>query len=87
MHMNSLQHNRNHRQWLKLALRVFTLYLNQQDQSRLLLQNGYDQVAKYYDTYWTQPISNYSKKMVQILNPVKNSRSLDLTCGRISRTR
>ena len=71
----------NHRHWCKLGLRILNLYLNQKHPSRNFVQSGYNEVASYYDTYWTPHMSQYSTDMLKKLSPAKGGDCLDLTCG------
>ena len=70
-----------HRQWFKLGLRAFDLYLNQGNDSSKLVKTGYNEVASFYDTYWTSFMSNLSEDMLKRLEPPKGGTCLDLTCG------
>lgn len=70
-----------HRHWWKLGLRVFDLYLNRRQPARNLVQSGYNQVASFYDTYWTSYMSFLSSDMVKKLAPPAGGDCLDLTCG------
>ena len=70
-----------HRHWFKLGLRAFDIYLNQENYSSKLVQTGYDEVASFYDTYWTSHMSYLSEEMLKRLEPPKGGNCLDLTCG------
>ncbi len=67
--------------WFKLGLRSFEVYLNQEDRSRALVQTGYNEIASFYDSYWTQYMSALSEDMLKRLEPSTQGRCLDLTCG------
>ncbi|MBN1859967.1 MAG: class I SAM-dependent methyltransferase [Candidatus Thermoplasmatota archaeon] len=71
----------SNRHWCKLGLRIFNLYLNQKHPSRDFVESGYNEVASFYDTYWTPYMSQYSLDMLKKLNPAKGGDCLDLTCG------
>jgi ubiquinone/menaquinone biosynthesis C-methylase UbiE len=70
-----------HRHWFKLGIRAFDIYLNQDNYSSKLVQTGYNEVATFYDTYWTEYMSYFSEEMLQRLEPPKRGKCLDLTCG------
>lgn len=70
-----------HRQWFKLGLRAFTLYLNKEHDSNKLVQTGYNEVASFYDTYWTKYMSSLSEDLLKRVQPPKQGNCLDLTCG------
>ena len=69
------------RHWIKLCLRALNIYINQSDNTYKLVKNGYDKIAKFYDTFWTKYIHSLSEDMLIRLSPPKDSKSLDLTCG------
>jgi ubiquinone/menaquinone biosynthesis C-methylase UbiE len=70
-----------HRHWIKLGMRAFAIYLNQEERSRKLVQAGYNEVASFYDSYWTEDMSHLSENMLKRVDPPKEGKCLDLTCG------
>lgn len=70
-----------HRRCVKLGIRAFDVYLNQKDHPKQLVQVGYNEIACFYDTYWTKFMSYLSMDMLKRLNPLKGGKCLDLTCG------
>jgi len=70
-----------HRQWFKLGLRAFDLCLNQRNDSSKLVQTGYNEVASFYDTFWTTYMASLSEDLLKRVEPPKQGKCLDLTCG------
>lgn len=70
-----------HQHWIKLGLRAFEAYLNQGDSPRTLVQRGYNEIASFYDTYWTPFMSTLSQDMLKRLELPQQGKCLDLTCG------
>jgi len=70
-----------HRHWIKLGLRFLHLYLNQENLTKKLVEAGYDEIAIFYDTYWTDYMAYLTVDMLKKLDPLKGGNCLDLTCG------
>lgn len=79
--MNDKKRAKKRRHWIKLCLRALKIYINQPDNTSFLVKTDYNNIAKFYDNYWTQYINSLSENMLIRLNPPKSSKSLDLTCG------
>ncbi|MBN1280238.1 MAG: class I SAM-dependent methyltransferase [Candidatus Thermoplasmatota archaeon] len=69
------------KQWLGLGARAFQLYVTQQDVSTQLVQQGYDEIAGFYDTYWTEYMHHLTDVMLTRLHPARGGDALDVTCG------
>jgi len=69
------------RHWLKLGIRFFHLYLNQENRTKQLVETGYDEVASSYDAHWTEYMANLTRDMLRKLDPLRGGDCLDLTCG------
>jgi len=69
------------RQWFKLGLRAFDLYLNQRNDSSKLVQTGYNEVASFYDPFWTKYMASLSEDLLKRVEPPRQGKCLDLTCG------
>jgi ubiquinone/menaquinone biosynthesis C-methylase UbiE len=67
--------------WIQLGLRAFYVFLNQKENSPTLVQKGYNDIASFYDTYWTQYMAAISEDMLKRLAPHPYGKCLDLTCG------
>lgn len=79
--MDNQKRFKNRKHWIKLSLRFFKKYINQSDLTNSLVKTDYDKIAEFYDAYWTEYMHGLSENMLKSLNPPKNCRSLDLTCG------
>lgn len=79
--MNNMNLIKKRRHWIKLGIKAIKLYVNQNDYTQNMLKTSYNQIANSYNTYWTKKTHILSEKMLQQLNPPKDGKSLDLTCG------
>lgn len=69
------------RHWIKLGVRTIDIFLNHKESWQTLVQQGYDDIASFYDTYWTPSMSVLSEDMLRRLHPPLQGVCLDLTCG------
>ncbi|MBU0497807.1 MAG: class I SAM-dependent methyltransferase [Candidatus Thermoplasmatota archaeon] len=79
--MNDVNISNHRRHWIKLGFRALKFYMNQSDKTYDLVKTGYNKVAKFYDSYWTQYMHSLSEDMLTNLDPPIGGKSLDLTCG------
>lgn len=69
------------RHWIKLGLKTFELFISQNDYSHDMIRTSYNTIAESYNSFWTQKTHGLSEHMLVQLNPLKDGRSIDLTCG------
>ena len=67
--------------WIHLGLRVLILYFTQKEKTSDLVKKGYTSISNNYDKGWTDHMRHLTDDMLNKLDPQKNSKCIDLSCG------